>query len=195
MKRLYALIIAAAGAINLSAAPADTKADTLEYTSKSAFQQDLTANKIKPDTFYWANQLLDQALVPVVKMDGDTPCLEITAGNGTRKSSWQNAFLYRMVEVPSGKTSVDVAIDINYNADLWAPAAPALNAKPFVDVSFTDGTRVSAGLPLPLPKKPNTWEPLRATFPIPPGAKAIVVRLEVPLSYVARIRNINVALK
>ena len=168
--------------------------DMLEYITEKAFYADLPTGKIKPNTFYWANAVNDQTLIPTSKMDGTVPCLEIRGGT---KGEMAKSFLYRLIPVQEVKgaaaRAANVSIDVNFEPNLWAPHAPGAN-KPAMEVFFVDGERVSGGQRFPITEsKPNVWSTAKRQFAIPPGGKFIGITITAPASYVVRIRNINIS--
>ena len=201
MKRLLLPIIAI-GSMNiafLQAAPdkadkPDKGGDMLEYITPAVFKTELSAGKVKPNTFYWANAVNDQTLAPTSKMDGNVPCLEIRGGGN---SDAAKSFLYRLIpvqEVKGGQASAaNVSIDVNFEPDLWAPKPPGVSL-PTVEIFFVDGTRVSGAQPLGIVStKPNTWSTAKRQFPVPPGAKFIGITITSPAAYIVRARNINIS--
>jgi len=194
MKKLLLLAITAMPLFSF-AAPADDKGDMLEYITPEVFKTELLAGKIKPNTFYWANQMGDQTLAPKPKMDGDIPFLELTGGTSPTVAGGQNSFLYRIIPIPEGnKTKATITAEFNYEPDLWAGRAPTATGAT-VSAFFTDGKRCSGDMavgPARLPKM-ATWTKITGTVPVPPGAKFIGITVTAPMSFIARIRNINIA--
>jgi len=187
------LALAAFAAVTLTqvGAAEDPKGDMLEYITPNVFKTELAAGKIKPNTFYWANSVSDQTLVPTSKTDAGGAFLEIRGGGSSAKAK---SFLYRLVPIPAGKSAAaNVSLDANYEPDLWAATPPQTGERPTVEVYFTDGTRVSGAIPMGIfPGKVNTWGVLKKSYPVPPGAKFIGITATCPASYFARMRNINI---